>query len=237
MLKMNKKNIFLFNLEWVEVLKELPPEVKYKVYDAIIEYASTGEILTLEAIAKGVFMFIKREMDYNNNQYNKAVESRREAGKKSGEARKKRAKGTSVHFVEQTETKGTKRTNSTDNENENDNKHSKECYNARARKTDAKAIIEAFFDESRRGAIEQFAMQCHISIERLRAMSEAIATEWELAGVTHTDQSNAFTHLMNMIRNRALKQTINETQSQDRYANRRGADSKARCPEDYTDKI
>lgn len=237
MLKMNKKNNFLFNLEWVEVLKELPPEVKYQVYDAVMEYASTGKVLTLEAIAKGVFLFIKREMDYNNNQYDRVVESKREAGKKSGEARRKRTNGTDVHFVEQIGTKQTNATKRTDNVNDNDNKHSKECYNARARNGEPKAVVEAFFDASRQAAIEQFAMQCHISIERLRTMADAIATEWELAEVTHIDQSDAFTHLMNLIRNRSLKQTVNETQSQDRYANRRGADSKARCPEDYTDQI
>lgn len=231
---MNKKNTFLFNLEWVEVLKELPPEVKYRVYDAIVEYASSGKVIALEAIAKGVFLFIKREMDYNNNQYDKVVESRREAGKKGGSSKKNKANEANACFAKQTKAN---EANQADNDNDNDNKHSKECYNARARKADVKAIVEAFFDESRRGTIEQFAMQNHLSIEQLKSIADSIATEWELAGVSHNSQSDAFSHLMNLIRNRALKQTANETQSQDRYANRRGADSKARRPEDYTDKI
>ncbi|MCI9608528.1 MAG: hypothetical protein HFJ94_10205 [Muribaculaceae bacterium] len=60
---MERKNTFIFNLEWDEILSELPKEVKYEVYDAIIKYAKSGEIPVLRPLAKIAFMFIKKEID------------------------------------------------------------------------------------------------------------------------------------------------------------------------------
>lgn len=81
------KKHFLFNLEWVEILKELPSEVRYEVYDAIMEYVASGILSDLKPIAKGVFLFIKKEIDYNESQYQKTVNARKEAGSKGGKAR------------------------------------------------------------------------------------------------------------------------------------------------------
>lgn len=54
---------FLFNLEWNEILSELPREVRFEVYDAVFEYAMSGKILDLQPLAKGCFLFIKHEID------------------------------------------------------------------------------------------------------------------------------------------------------------------------------
>lgn len=76
------KRSFIFNIDWREVLMDYPAEVRYEVYDAIIEYAASGKLSELKPLAKMAFSFIKKEMDYNNNKYNEIISKRSEAGKK-----------------------------------------------------------------------------------------------------------------------------------------------------------
>lgn len=76
------KRSFIFNIDWRDVLMDYPAEVRYEVYDAIIEYAASGKLTELKPLAKMAFSFIKKEMDYNNERYNDIVAKRSEAGKK-----------------------------------------------------------------------------------------------------------------------------------------------------------
>ena len=82
-----KKNKFIFNLDWVEILHGYPREVRYEVYDAIMEYAQSGILLELKPTAKMAFDFIKREMDYNANRYEEVRSIRQEAGRQGGAPR------------------------------------------------------------------------------------------------------------------------------------------------------
>lgn len=85
------KKHFLFNLEWEEILSELPQEVKYEVYDAIIEYAKSGKLLDLKPIAKGCFLFIRKELDYYKAQYQNTINARKKAGSKGGKSKQMQA--------------------------------------------------------------------------------------------------------------------------------------------------
>lgn len=76
------KRSFVFNIDWRDVLMDYPSEVRYEVYDAIIEYAASGKLLELKPLAKMAFSFIRKEMDYNNKRYLETVSKRSEAGKK-----------------------------------------------------------------------------------------------------------------------------------------------------------
>ena len=78
------KRSFVFNIDWRDVLMDYPAEVRYEVYDAIIEYAASGKLLELKPLAKMAFSFIKKEMDYNNERYQEKVMKNRENGKKGG---------------------------------------------------------------------------------------------------------------------------------------------------------
>ncbi len=82
-----KKKSFVFNIEWQEVLKEYPPEVRLEVYDAIIEYVASGTLSELKPLSKMAFSFIKKEIDYNNDRYDEIISKRKEAGKKAMESR------------------------------------------------------------------------------------------------------------------------------------------------------
>lgn len=78
---------FIFNLDWIEVLKDYPKEVRYEVLDAIIGYAQSGAQLEMKPLAKMAFSFIKREMDFNKSKYEDTKRKRSEAGRKGMESR------------------------------------------------------------------------------------------------------------------------------------------------------
>ena len=80
-----KQKSFVFNLEWFEVLKEHPAEVRLEVYEAIMRYASSGTLPDLKPLAAMAFSIIKKEMDYNRQKYEDVCEKRRESGRKGGE--------------------------------------------------------------------------------------------------------------------------------------------------------
>lgn len=122
------KRSFVFNIDWRDVLMDYPPEVRYEVYDAIIEYAASGKLLELKPLAKMAFSFIRKEMDYNNKRYLETVSKRREAGKKGMATRYGNNKDsedlTNVTNDNKTNTcyqDLTKLTNATDNVNDNVN--------------------------------------------------------------------------------------------------------------------
>lgn len=77
-----KNRTFIFNVEWQEVLVDYPPEVRLEVYEAIIEYVASGTLSELKPLAKMAFSFIKKEVDYNLENYNEVSKARSEAGKK-----------------------------------------------------------------------------------------------------------------------------------------------------------
>lgn len=88
------KRTFVFDLEWAEVLKEYRPEVRHEVYDAIIEYASSGTLnAELKPLAMMAFSFIKRQMDYNRERYESEIEKKREGGRRSAAARQREPGG------------------------------------------------------------------------------------------------------------------------------------------------
>ena len=104
---------------------DYPAEVRYEVYDAIIEYAASGKLLDLKPLAKMAFSFIKKEMDYNDERYKERVEKNRENGRKggapkgNGNAKSKQPKTTKNNQNNQT-VEETTETTLNDNDNDND---------------------------------------------------------------------------------------------------------------------
>ena len=260
---MNSSNTFIFNLEWYAVLQEYPEEVRFEVYEAIMRYASSGTLPELKPLAKMAFSFIRKEMDYNRDRYQATVEKRREAGRSGGLARKRALRGTDTEDAEPwqaneanaTDAKQTKqclaneanamdarqclaneaKPSYIDNDNVNDNELSSTTARGRAR--DATAGVSGnFLDDLFRdtATVEAFCMNNRISPDQFRRLAEEVVTEWQLTGQTHADETDARRHLINQTR---IKIHANDTQTQDRYAKRRGVDSAARGPEDYTGEV
>ena len=131
---MSKNNTFVFNLEWYEVLKDYPKEIRFEVYEAIMWYASSGTLPKLGPLANMAFSFIRKEMDYNRDRYDSIVERRKEAGRRSAIAKQSQAgdaapeqnqqvlaNSTSVGVVEQNQQVLAKPTSVSYNDNVNDN--------------------------------------------------------------------------------------------------------------------
>ena len=77
-----RKDTFVFRIAWQEVLLGYPPEVRLEVYDAIIEYVSSGTPPQLKPLANMAFSFIRRDIDADNRRYEDVVSKKREAGRK-----------------------------------------------------------------------------------------------------------------------------------------------------------
>lgn len=134
------KDSFIFYKEWRDAIADLPNDVRLEIYEAIIEYGTSGKLPALKPIANVAFNFIKAGIDRNAEKYNDVIEKRREAGRISAEKRKqlKESKhvptnSTSVESVEQ------RATNSTDNVNVNDNENKDNTPDGVSKKDAAKA--------------------------------------------------------------------------------------------------
>ncbi len=93
-----------------EVVRELSLEEKGMLFQAILDYQKTGEVPEMDKLLKVVFLPIKHDMDYCEEQKQKAQQQKSEAGKKSAEARSTKAntveqKVTPLNDVEHRSTK------------------------------------------------------------------------------------------------------------------------------------
>ena len=81
------KDSFVFYKEWKDAIADLPNDVRLEIYEAIIEYGTSGKLPVLKPIANVAFNFIKTGIDRNSEKYNEVLERRREAGRKGGLAK------------------------------------------------------------------------------------------------------------------------------------------------------
>ena len=140
---MSKKDTFVFNAKWYDVIKVYPAETRLEVIEAILCYASTGEVPQLGAVANVAFGFIKMEMDYNAARYDAIVERRRAAGRKSAMV-KSQAKAASVNSVEQNQQSSTQPTSVNHNDNDNDNDN--ENVNDNDSKIEKENVVKEIFE-------------------------------------------------------------------------------------------
>lgn len=126
---MADKKSFVLYTEYEENLEELPDEELGQLFRAIFSYVNRGVVPELSASTKMAFSFIRKDLDRNQAKYEETCRRRAEAGIKSGEARRAKAKlaeqdgtkRTNVQFVQQDGTKRTDNENVNENVNVNDN--------------------------------------------------------------------------------------------------------------------
>lgn len=242
---MGDNNTFIFNLKWYEVLLDYPVEVRLEVYEAIMRYASSGTVPDLKPLANMAFSFIRKEMDYNRSRYESTVEKRREAGRRSAEAKaaiRKQAEqvstnSTSVGDVEQRQQNQHVSTNSThnDNVNVNDIDNHLDYVDIRGASISSEEFLDQFFSAA--SVIESFCMSNHVTVDELRTIATSILAEWKLGDVSHNTLKDAKRHLVNQARIKIQKSRQNATdkpqRTQDRLAARRGTDVGSYSPDDY----
>ncbi|MDE6265367.1 MAG: hypothetical protein K2M11_09535 [Paramuribaculum sp.] len=54
---------FTFSLKWHTILTNYPAELRREVFDAVIEYAATGNAIDMQPLARIAFDFIRYEID------------------------------------------------------------------------------------------------------------------------------------------------------------------------------
>ncbi|MDE6265326.1 MAG: HNH endonuclease, partial [Paramuribaculum sp.] len=54
---------FTFAMKWHEILKPYSEDIRREVYDAVIEYATSGNIIEMQPLARMAFDFIRYEID------------------------------------------------------------------------------------------------------------------------------------------------------------------------------
>ena len=80
-----QKDSFVFHKEWKDAIKELPDNVRLEVYEAVIEYGTSGTVRdNLSPMAELAFNFAKARLDRDEERYNEIRQKRSEAGKKGG---------------------------------------------------------------------------------------------------------------------------------------------------------
>lgn len=211
--KQNKKT-FIFNCSWQEVLMEYPPEVRLEVYDAVVRYAASGKLSEMKPLSKMAFSFIKKELDYNNEKYEKVCEKRSRSGKEGAAKRwstankgekiakitnaKKDNKNSKCHFA---------MANIADVEYEYENENVNEKDNVACATTRARSEVLSI-DEIEKEIInaeskaETLQMLYRISKEDYESIRDEILAEWKFRDYANT-LSDAMHHFVNLVRVKA----------------------------------
>lgn len=88
-MEQQKRDSFVFFFEWSHTLREFSPKVRLAVYDAITEYAETGELPEgLDDLPKMAFMFIKKAIDRNNEKYSEFRQKQQDLAKRRWNGKK-----------------------------------------------------------------------------------------------------------------------------------------------------
>ena len=217
--KQNKRT-FIFNFNWKKVLMEYPPEVRLEVYDAVVDYAESGKLSEMKPLSKMAFLFIKDELDYNNEKYEKICEKRSRSGKEGAAKRwdtankgkeiakianaKKDNKNSKCHFAM---AKIADVDNDNENEYEYDNENENEKDNVACATTRARSEVLSI-DEIEKEIInaeskaETLQMLYHISKEDYESIRDEILAEWKFRDYANT-LSDAMHHFVNLVRVKA----------------------------------
>ena len=83
---MAMKYVKLF-YDWYDMLSGLTKEELGEMFEAIMRYGYDGTEIETTGIVARMFPFFKRNIDRNEEAYEKTVEKRREAGRKGGKAK------------------------------------------------------------------------------------------------------------------------------------------------------
>lgn len=254
MAKSKNRNRFSFNLEWINLLSELPDEERLAVYDAIVDYANKvaseenqmkpidTKCYQLQPIGFLVFNAIKKEIDKDQKVYNAKCLRLKENGQKGGRKPSKKPKGTNCNQMvfEEKEKKKEKESfppHPLYKEKEI-NKEKEQPPNplkgASAVAVAKEKIIPEFF--SKRMEVEAFCMSNYTREEELRRLAEIVFCEWELANETDLSEK----HLLNSLRKKIQynnRQKYDKQHQTNRLPERRGTEPGANGPEIYSDTL
>lgn len=94
------KNGFILYTDYIEQVEMLEAEQAKALFLAVLKYASGEELPEMDLPTRLVFSFIRKQIDRENEKYEKTVEARKEAGKKGGRPEKRIASEKANGFPE-----------------------------------------------------------------------------------------------------------------------------------------
>jgi hypothetical protein len=82
-----KRDSFVFRGEWKDAIADLPAGVRLEIYEAVIEYGTSGTIPALKQMAMLAFNFMKTAIDRDRERYEDAARERSEKARRNASAR------------------------------------------------------------------------------------------------------------------------------------------------------
>ncbi|MDE5586210.1 MAG: hypothetical protein K2I92_07700 [Muribaculaceae bacterium] len=224
----------MFVKAWMEPLRQLSPEQRWNLMEAIMEYDSTGEtpeqLSDMENLA---FTFIRAEIDRMKTRYREVCDKRRNAANSSWTKTKSvsdAASGTpedeyAVCNCIQGDANDYNIKEETEEETETENKTKTERRLRRSSRRSSKnkstsasstsptyddsMVLDMFFSPENAGRVAAIAKIHNLPETEIRRMAEEITTFWALTDKTHSTYKDASAHLIFSIEDQVERERRN----------------------------
>ena len=218
------KNSFVFRKVWSDAISELPDNIRLEIYEAIIEYGTSGNISKeLKQVANALFKIAKATLDEDAEREKEISEKRRKAGN-IGNAKRWNKNNESVANAITESQNSQMRPNAIfaipeiEKENEKDVPMvssptplsslplEKEKEKDRANRASAYDVNEIYLDkffETKQELIEKLLMDFGMKPDekkKLREIAESIVNEWRITEEFHASEEVWRKHLVNTLR-------------------------------------
>jgi len=100
---MKKETLIIHTDAW-DILKDLELDQLGKLFSALMKYQRGEELPKMDKVTKMAFDFMAAQVDRDNEKYEKAIERRREAGRRGAEARWQTHKSHAINSHTDTDT-------------------------------------------------------------------------------------------------------------------------------------
>lgn len=97
------KNGFVLYTDYIEQVEMLEAEQAKALFLAVLKYASGEELPEMDLPTRLVFSFVRKQIDRENEKYQKTVDARKEAGAKGGRPKKQTEQEEAKGFSEKQE--------------------------------------------------------------------------------------------------------------------------------------
>ena len=200
----------MFRKDWRDAVSGMSAEVRLEFYEAVIEYATTGNVPELKQLAGLAFKFAKKDLDKDSKRYEETRQKRSEAGKLGNEKRWGKKDEVIANATSESQNIA-KVANIADNVyvgvNEFYNVEQKEELSIESKKKEVVVADDLSRDEgflqrflSNQGEIETMLMKFSIDRKTLKDMTDEILSEWKLTEQFHLSYNDFARHLVNTIR-------------------------------------
>lgn len=87
------KNSGIFYHNWLKEIEDLTDAEAGVLFRAVMTYSATDEIVDMDRVVRGHFNHIKTRIDQDNEEYERVIKARSEAGAKGGRPKKQMVSG------------------------------------------------------------------------------------------------------------------------------------------------